>query len=85
MTSRSNQGRRFQALVTERFIQRFSDWESVRIKDSSGNILRNVDDLRYSKDQGSDLHIEIRDDLPERIQKMVETRIYKIINEEKFW
>jgi hypothetical protein len=85
VTSRSNQGRLFQATVTQRIIERFRDWSSVHIVDSRGRVITSVSDIRYSRDGGEDLFVEIRADLPEPVQKAVETRLRKIGATERFW
>jgi hypothetical protein len=85
MTSPSNQGRAFQAKITERFVSRFKDWESVRIIDAKGRVITSAADIKFSRDGGEDLFVEIREDLPERVQKTIETRLFKVGATERFW
>src|ERR687884_176313 len=82
--SRSNQGREFQAKLTENFLSRFKEWTSVRIRDSRGRAINSAADINYGRDLGIDLFIEIRSDLPNHIQKAVETKLIKILSNERF-
>ncbi len=82
--NRRNQGFELQVRVTRNIMARFRDWPSVVITDGRGRVVTRVEDIPLTRDGGVDLIIRVRAELPERVQKALETRILKIFRSEDF-